>query len=441
MCRPNCKLFSFSARRKRWIAINRQEMEAFIGLLLLLGAFRAKYREVNELWSLRDGFSACRATMTMERFLQIKRVLRCDDPLRRNREDPLAPIRYVHESFNAKLRKAYIPCEWLTIDEQLLEFHGRVKMKQYISSKPGKFGLKLFWICDAESSYALNSVIYVGEGTLNPGEKVTAKAVTMHLMEPFLDSGRHLTGDNWFSSVELAHELEHRRTTYIGTIRKNNRSVPKVALETRERRRKDTRVFYDETGLALVSFWDKGSSPVLLIDTLHRSVPTPQEGTKCISVLEYNRTKSGVDISDKRTRSFSCKRKCRRWPFAIMANMIDIAGNNACIIFNETSSSSGARRQQQHYTFLKNAGYQLIGPHVQHRLDNGFLNPTILQAMKNIGYEPTRTLPSAERLQKSKRCVYCSRSRDRKTFFICPKCKSPRCSDHQSPLCMNCSDN
>ena len=114
--------------------------------------------------------------------------------------------------------------------------------------------------------------------------------------------------------------------------------------------------------------------------------------------------------------------------------MIDIAGNNTCIIFNE-SSSCGARRQQQHDTFLKNAGYHLIGPHVQQRLENGFLNPTILQAMKNIGYEPTRTLPSAERLQQSRRCVYCSLGHGTEKRFSSVQSANRPDAQNTSPLC------
>jgi hypothetical protein len=181
-------------RQKTWTKVDRDEMEAFIGLLILIGAFRARYRDVKELWSTRDGLPICRATMTMERFLQIKSFQRFDDPLRRDKQDPLSPIRCVSDAFNQKLRQIYVPSEWLTVDEQLLEFHGRVSFQQYISSKPGKFGIKLIWLCDAVTFYALNFVIYIGKGTVSPGANVTAKSVTLHLMRPYFQTGRHLTG-------------------------------------------------------------------------------------------------------------------------------------------------------------------------------------------------------------------------------------------------------
>lgn len=425
------------ANRKKWRPIDRQELEAFIGLLYVLGAFRSKYRDIEELWSTRDGFCVCRATMSMERFLQIKRCLRFDDPLRRNRADRLSPIRVIHDQFNLKLREFYVPSEVLTIDEQLLEFHGRVQFQQYIGTKPGKFGIKLIWLCDAENFYALNSVIYIGVGTIEPEVGLTAKSVTMHLMKPYLDTGRHLTSDNWFSSVNLT-DLRTHMTSYIGTLRKNNRDVSSIVKNTTDRTRKDTKVFYDNTGSILVSFWDKGTSPVLLIDTFHRTVPQPDIETKPCTVLEYNRCKSGVDMADKRIRGLSCKRKCRRWPFAIFSNMLDIAGSNGCIIYN-LKHPGGDRKEEQHYCFLKNAGYQMVDAVIKRRLAVGSFNTKIKFAMEAIGYETANPAQDAPvKFEKSKRCAYCNRGKDRKTFYACPKCKLPRCVEHQSALCTNC---
>ena len=426
--------------RKIFKPIDLIELEAFVGLLVLLGAFRSRYRDISELWSIRDGFPVCRATMTRERFMQIKSVLRFDDPLRRDRTDTLAPVRAVFEQFNLRLRQLYIPSPYLTIDEQLLEFHGRVRFKQYIQSKPGKFGIKLLWLCCAETFYVLNGVVYIGVGTISPNERVTTYDVSMHLMNAFLNTGRHLTGDNWFTSLELVDDLKSKDTSYIGTVRNNNRGVPPVAKSTENRQRKDTKVFYDEHGTALVSFWDKGTKPVLLVDTLHRDVPVPEINTKACTVLEYNRTKSGVDIADKRIKGLSCKRKCRRWPYSIFSNMVDIAGNNGSIVYHERYPGE-TRRQQQHYTFLRNAGYQLVDRHIRRRLQQPTnLRQTTKMAMHCLGYE----IPAVEhvhqvpRLEKSKRCAFCPVRSDRKTFVCCPRCGKPRCNDHRSDLCKNC---
>lgn len=447
------------SRMKSYKAIDLTEMKAFVGLLILqgnynipyiscifnLGAFRARYRDVYELWGVRDGIQACRATMTVKRFMQIKSILRFDDPLRRDRSDSLAPCRFLFDNFNKKLSSIYTPSEYLTIDEQLLEFHGNIKFKQYIASKPGKFGIKIIWVCDAKSYYMLNGIIYIGKGTLEPNQNLTTKGVTLHLMKPFLNTGRHLTADNWFSSIELVDELKKHRTTFIGTVRNNNRGIPPVAKSTVGRNRKDNKIYHDENGTMLVSFWDKGTKPVLLFDSFHPYINLPEINQKSSTVMEYNATKSGVDIADKLIRGYSCKRKCRRWPFSIFSNMIDIATNNGSIIFHEKNKLNHGK-SNKHYTFLVNAAYQLIDEEIKRRIFiNKNIKTTTKEAMLNLGYAEASlgetANPPAQRLQKSKRCNFCETKKDRKTYICCSNCQKPMCNDHRSLHCITCQHN
>ena len=137
--------------KRHWRPIDKTEMKAFIAILVLSGAYGDNYQSTIDMWSFRDGRPICRALMSRERFIEIKKVIRLDDPLQRNKQDPLAPVRDTMTLFNEKLLEYYIPGPYLTIDEQLVEFHGRVKFKQYIPSKPGKFGIKLFWMCDSNN--------------------------------------------------------------------------------------------------------------------------------------------------------------------------------------------------------------------------------------------------------------------------------------------------
>ena len=66
----------------------------------------------------------------------------------------------------------YTPGDNLTIDEMLIEFHGRVVFRQYIPTKPGKFGVKVFWVTEAETAIPLKYILYKGQGTVTEAEKV-----------------------------------------------------------------------------------------------------------------------------------------------------------------------------------------------------------------------------------------------------------------------------
>ena len=52
------------------------------------------------------------------------------------------------------MRDAYTPGPHMTVDEQLVCFRGRCPFRQYIPSKPGKYGIKVGAICEANTSCA-----------------------------------------------------------------------------------------------------------------------------------------------------------------------------------------------------------------------------------------------------------------------------------------------
>ena len=282
---------SHCEQQKIWILCETPEMKAFIGLHLIAGAYRGNYRKIKDLWSDMHGPPIFKATMSEEGFYQLKRVFRADDPLRRDRQDKLAPVRHLWSMMQEKLCEFYTAGPYLTIDEQLLEFHGRVGFRQYIASKPGKFGMKILWTCDAQSTYALKGIVYIGCETLTGStftEGSFTKRMSLELTKPFMNSGRNVTMDNWFTSVELAAELLSRKTTLIGTIRSNRRDIPKAAKVVTNRVRKST-AFYKSGENLLCSFWDKGTGPVLLLSTMHAQ-PVLCNSGKAEVVEDYNRT-------------------------------------------------------------------------------------------------------------------------------------------------------
>ena len=57
--------------------------------------------------------------------------------------------------------------------------------------------------------------------------------------------------------------------------------------------------------------------------------------------LFYNKTKGDVDTLDRMVRSYSTKRKTRRWRFVFFYNMIDVSAINAFIIWQEINYENG----------------------------------------------------------------------------------------------------
>lgn len=74
-------------------------------------------------------------------------------------------------------------------------------------SKPEKYGIKIFWVCDANNSYPLNGQIYTGK--LSDGNRQTnvGECTVLDLVSKYKNSGLNVTTDNFFTSLQLAHSL------------------------------------------------------------------------------------------------------------------------------------------------------------------------------------------------------------------------------------------
>ena len=443
-CIDTATVYSNLYGRRKWFASNKNfkpisktEMNAFLGLHILAGAYKATHRHSEELWSECDGHPIFRATISFERFKIIKSVLRFDDTLRRDRTDPAAAVRIIMDSFNSNILANYVPSPHLTLDEQLVEFHGRVKFRRYVPTKPGKYGLLLYWIADATNSIPLKGVLYIGEKTLSENDKKEgpfSEAISMKLAAPFLSKGRNITMDNYFTSISLANKLSMNNTTLVGTLRSNRRECPPIAKSTAGRKKGDT-VHYTHNNITLSSFWDKKNKPVVLLSSMHPGEPYLDD-RKCEIIEYYNSYKSGVDHFDKLVRTYRSQRKCCRWPYGIFFTLVDAACVTSYKLWIENN-------QETHYKFRKELAKELCLPLIKKRSAHPKLRASVRNAMSLCGIVfPKKKLNQNEESNKRGRCFLCPRSNDTKTKFMCNDCNNFVCKDHRdcvkAILCNNC---
>lgn len=90
-------------------------------------------------------------------------------------------------------------------DEMLLRFRGKCIFRQYIPSKPIKYGQKDFTLWDTKTFYTSNLEVYIGiqpEGLLRVSN--SPLPVVERIYEPILGTRRNVTTNNWFTSAELS---------------------------------------------------------------------------------------------------------------------------------------------------------------------------------------------------------------------------------------------
>ncbi|KAK9743731.1 Transposase IS4 [Popillia japonica] len=82
--------------------------------------------------------------------------------------------------------------------------------------------MKIWWVCDSQTDYSLNSIPYTGkEG--NQIAKGLATQVVEQLVEPYYNTNRNVTFDNYFTDFSLAKALLGNGLTSVGTKKKQRR--------------------------------------------------------------------------------------------------------------------------------------------------------------------------------------------------------------------------
>lgn len=110
------------------------------------------------------------------------------------------------------------PREYITVDKQLYGYRGRTRFTQYMPLKPEKYGIKIFWACDANNSYPLNGQIYTGKSGDGIRQTNVGECTVLDLVAKYKNSGLNVTMDNFFMSLQLSHSLNSWNMTLVEKI-------------------------------------------------------------------------------------------------------------------------------------------------------------------------------------------------------------------------------
>lgn len=324
---------------KKWIRIDEEELRAFFGILLTIGINKSNLERLDLLWR-KNAYPLYKATMSAKRFRNIIRFIRFDQQntrATRITNDKAAPISEIFQMLVDNLRINYKPSENITVDEQLFPFRGRTRFTQYIPSKPAKYGIKVWWACDAKTFYPLCGQIYTGKvgnrRDVNQGERVV-----LDLVEQYKNTGRNITTDNFFTSVSLADTLRKWKLSIVGTLKKNKPYLP-AEFKPSPRREVLSSIFGFGEKTTICSYVPKKNKSVVLLSTMHFDDKISNIKNKPEIILFYNETKGGVDTMDKMLGQYTTKRKTNRWPLALFYNILDVAALSAYIIYAENNPS------------------------------------------------------------------------------------------------------
>ncbi|CAF4947421.1 unnamed protein product [Pieris macdunnoughi] len=328
------------SRSHSWKPTNMTEIKKFLGLILYMGI--VKLPKLAYYWSkdkiLGQNFPS--TVMSRNRFELLLQYLHFSDNLTADRNDRISKIRPIIDALNATFQKYYAPKEDICVDESQVPYRGRIIFRQYNKSKRHKYGMKLFKLCTIPG-YTCKLHLYSGKNidTIN----TTPTNVVMALSEYIFEKGHTLATDNWYTSLELAYQLLEKQTHLIGTLRKNRRGLPKAVIDSKLQKG-ETMAMENEDGITVLKWKDKRD--VFMLSTKHSdkfavAVKKGKQIRKPRVILDYNKSKGSVDMSDQMGAYSSPLRKTVKWYKKLAVELLlNTAVVNAWVMYTENKKSN-----------------------------------------------------------------------------------------------------
>ncbi|CAG2252725.1 unnamed protein product [Mytilus edulis] len=416
-----------------WSDTSRDEISAFIGMQILMGINQLP--DYSFYWSNNKylGNQGFKEVMSVKRYEKLNQYIHCNDietdvPVDQPGHDKLHKIRPLIDSSLQNFAARYNPNKNQAIDEAMVAYKGRSVAKQYIPSKPTKWGFKVWMRCDSKSGYCHKFDIYMGKETAVDSTKGLGHRVVEKLAEDLHHKNHHLYFDSYFTSIPLLQDLLSNGIYGCGTIRQNRKGFPQD-LKNAPRMQTGQFVGRQTDNMVGVVWMDKkpvnvvaSNESLIEVDTTNRRQKdgTNARVTRPRVVTNYQENFRGVDISDQLRAKYSIGRPSKKWWKYLMNFIIDLCIVNSFIVKAETEVPQVARTKKRYrqLDFRINLSTQLIGNFARLRTPAPPMRPRATHAHLKLG-------------RKRSTCKLCTKTGEKKrktTQMGCEKCDKHLCS-------------
>ena len=303
-------------------------------------------------------------------------------------------------------------------------------------NKPTKYGVKAFTLADSLNGYILDVLLYTGADTLdnsNPSYPDLPKPAqtVMALTKDYLNEGRTIFTDRYYTSIPLLQELESQLTSFTGTCMKNRQQIPKN-FRQKSFRLSDDEVQAYRSGRFMALAWRSPSKKkgIIMLSskdsaqmTSVTSRATHRISEKPVVVDNYNQSMNGVDLADQYTVYYSFIRKSKKWWKKVCFWLLEVAMVNSYILFKFTNSS------YTHVQYRKSVVESLAKCYFQEYPSRAVRGRPFRQSLTEGTF-----VGDTERLNRrqhflgkreQRQCVVCSTHQKRhRSSFFCKTCPS-----------------
>lgn len=341
----------------------------------------------------------------------------------------------------------------MAVDEQI-PFKGTLNCKQYIKSKPTKWGIKIFAICGA-SGLLYDFIPYQGKTTeYEPHYKPfgLGAGTVMQLSERINQPNVSLFFDNYFSTNHLFQYLQKKEIKAVGTVQVNRFSKPPFSPDAvfKKEPRGSTEEVISSDGAVILTKWLDNNT--VTIGSNHIDTGTPdqckrfdkKESTNIMVsrpevIALYNSNMGGVDKFDFLMALYRTFIRSRKWTLRMMNHAIDMAVVNSWIEYRRDADKIGIPKNKQLdlIHFRQEIAEALILAHqlpVRKRGRPSRDSPSpelhpkrarVLVPVQDMRYDNLGHIPEFQDIKNNQRCKngICQK----KSFVRCIKCNVPLC--------------
>lgn len=224
-----------------WRQLHEDELWRFLAVKIMMGI--NKKPSYKDYWTknplLHTPFFG--SAMSRSRFEGILRAIHFsnNEDIRPGSKNRFFKLGDFMNNLFRDFRRAVSPGEYLTLDETLLLFKGRLSIRQYNPKKRARFGIKLFFLLDATTRFILAVLPYQGKATriLDPAwisDMGFGGAAVLTMLREYFFNNHRVVIDNYFLSPTLAQKLLEKDTFVLGTVKKNRKCMPKFSTKLKK---------------------------------------------------------------------------------------------------------------------------------------------------------------------------------------------------------------
>lgn len=346
----------------RFSPTNVDEMKTFVGIHILMGNLH--YPRIRFYWDSQLRISQISEAMPVNRFSSLRANLHFVDVRDLNAADEINKDRFwkVRPLYNfIRARCLSLTLEtYLSIDEQMVPFKGRLNVKQYVKNKPKPWGIKIFALCGV-SGTLYDFIIYQGSTTELDKTQLAVfgqgAAVVLKLSNRIKEPNFQLYFDNYFSNYQLLQYLKHKNIFATCTARIDRFSHPPFSSDNdmKKQGRGVMEQVISPDGVVLTKWFDNKAVVVASnfmgigeTDICRRwdkktkeyvEVPRPEV------IKNYNANMGGIDKMDFLITIYRTFIRSRKWTLRMFTHAIDIACVNAWCEYKKRATVLGVEKK------------------------------------------------------------------------------------------------